>query len=115
MHAKALLRIFVGIGLLIFSAGGLAIAADLPPDPKPPQMPRDKHQDWTGFYLGFNAGAEWGRSNWNAFQDVSFDLSGGLIGLTIGYNFQSGPWVFGIEADMDWTTLEGSSVAKLPN
>ena len=35
--------------------------------------------------------------------------SGGLIGGTLGYNLQSGPLVWGIEGDLDWTRIRGSS------
>src|SRR4029077_2299614 len=34
-----------------------------------------------------------------------FDVSGGLFGGTVGANYQTGPWVFGVEGDWDWTSL----------
>jgi outer membrane immunogenic protein len=50
---------------------------------------------WAGPDLGANLGYEWG--------SVSNNLSkpSGLVGgIQAGYNFQNGPWVFGVEGDM---------------
>src|SRR3977135_109597 len=44
--------------------------------------------NWTGFYLGINGGGGWGRSQWDGVD--RFDVSGGLIGGTIGYKWQFG-------------------------
>jgi opacity protein-like surface antigen len=41
--------------------------------------------------------------------DGSYDVQGGLIGGTLGYNWQQGPWVFGIEGDYSWADISGSS------
>jgi outer membrane immunogenic protein len=30
---------------------------------------------------------------------------GALLGLNAGYNWQSGPWVYGVEGDVAWTDL----------
>jgi opacity protein-like surface antigen/outer membrane receptor protein involved in Fe transport len=65
---------------------------------------------WTGYYLGINAGYGWGKSNTDAlFNDntipasfatsSTFALKGEVFGVQTGYNFQSGGWVWGIEAD----------------
>jgi outer membrane immunogenic protein len=65
--------------------------------------------NWTGFYLGINGGYGWGRSHWSAFGSNA-DPSGGLVGGTIGYNWQGpgSPWVFGLEGDIDWSGIKGS-------
>jgi outer membrane immunogenic protein len=67
--------------------------------------------NWTGFYVGINGGGGWGRSDWSGplGSTDSFDLSGGLVGGTIGYNWQMGQWVFGLEGDLDWTNIRGST------
>jgi outer membrane immunogenic protein len=52
--------------------------------------------DWTGFYLGINGGVGWRKTG-------GLSNSGALFGGTIGYNFQTGPTVFGVEADLDWS------------
>ena len=63
--------------------------------------------NWAGFYIGVNGGGGWGGSQWSggAF-DV--DPSGGMIGGTIGYNWQLGTWVLGLEGDADWSNIKGS-------
>ena len=74
------------VGLLAL-AGGSAAAADLPPyyQPGPAYNPI---YTWTGFYVGINGGGGWGTSKWDGLN--SFDVSGGLIGGTVGYNWQFG-------------------------
>jgi|RhiMethySRZTD1v2_1073278.scaffolds.fasta_scaffold240448_2 outer membrane immunogenic protein len=34
--------------------------------------------------------------------------SGGLVGRTVGANWQTGAWVFGFEADYAWADIRGS-------
>jgi outer membrane immunogenic protein len=67
--------------------------------------------DWTGFYVGLNAGGTFGHVNWQSDPDLTSGTSNpasGLIGGTIGYNAQNfgsfgfGSFVFGTEFDMDW-------------
>ena len=63
--------------------------------------------NWTGAYVGINGGGAWGRSNWSS-AGTDFNTSGGLVGGTIGYNWQTGPAVFGLEGDIDWSGIKGS-------
>ena len=65
--------------------------------------------NWTGFYIGINGGYGWGKSDWDAFGG-SANPRGGLVGGTIGYNWQmpSSPWVFGLEGDIDWSDMRGT-------
>jgi outer membrane immunogenic protein len=87
-----------------------ATAADLPPRYPVTRAPYYAPvYNWTGFYLGFNAGGGWGSSTWDSTGD--FDLSGGLVGLTAGYNWQVGTFVFGLEGDIDWTNIKGHTFA----
>jgi len=67
--------------------------------------------NWTGFYVGINGGGGWGKSDWTnaAGSTGSFDVSGGLVGGTIGYNWQANQWVFGLEGDIDWSDIRGST------
>ena len=44
----------------------------------------------------------------------SFDLSGGLIGGTVGYNWQFGPAVVGVEGDVDWSGIKGTTTVLCP-
>jgi outer membrane immunogenic protein len=60
---------------------------------------------WAGFYIGAMGGY--------GSQDTSdFALSGGFGGGTVGYNWQSGIYVFGIEADAAGADI--SATAGIP-
>ncbi|MDH2345684.1 porin family protein [Bradyrhizobium sp. SSUT18] len=50
---------------------------------------------WAGPYLGANLGYEWGSVNNNPAKPSGF-----VGGVQAGYNFQNGPWVFGVEGDI---------------
>jgi outer membrane immunogenic protein len=101
--------LLASVGLMILA--GSASAADLGPRYRPvvPKAPvMAPYYNWTGFYLGINGGGAWGSSEWSGIPG-SFDTSGGLIGGTIGYNWQTGPVVFGLEGDADWASIDGST------
>jgi len=54
---------------------------------------------WTGFYIGVSGGGAWGRSrHTNSAGDLTptFNVSGGIIGGTVGYNYQVNNWVLGL-------------------
>ena len=92
-------RIFAAaLGLLAF-AGVTATAADLPRY-QPVAPVYNPVYYWTGFYIGINGGGI-----------NKFDLSGGLIGGTIGYNWQVGQIVVGAEGDIDWSGVKGTTTA----
>jgi len=103
-------------GAQMFAAGAL-FAADLPyprPVPQAPiaYLPPPPVYSWTGFYIGINGGGGFGNSN---FLDPvlgnsgSFNISGGLIGATVGANYQIGQFVLGIEGDGDWQNFDGTT------
>ena len=99
-------RIFVAwLGLMAF-AGTSATAADLPRyQPVAPMY--NPIYNWTGFYVGINGGGAWGNSQWDGLN--KFDVSGGMIGGTIGYNWQVGQIVVGAEGDIDWSGVKGNT------
>jgi outer membrane immunogenic protein len=75
---------------------------------------------WTGFYLGASAGAI-GLSSENTYSTSipgvpgSTDTnrgSGVLAGGTVGYNFQTGQWVIGIEADYSMASAQTGNSAS---
>jgi outer membrane immunogenic protein len=77
--------------------------------------------NWTGIYVGANAGYGSGRQDplglfSNDFAPFNYTLSGGMIGGTFGAQIQSGHVVMGLEGDIDWTSMRGTgsgSVVKL--
>jgi outer membrane immunogenic protein len=100
--------VFACLGMLGLAA--TANAADLPRRYDPvPQRTFVPVYNWTGFYIGINGGGGWGDSKWDSVG--SFDVSGGMIGGTVGYNWQAAQWVFGLEGDLDWAHINGSSTA----
>jgi outer membrane immunogenic protein len=97
--------------------GGTALAADLPlpaPVPGARYFPAAQY-NWGGGYIGLNGGYAFGRSDWT-FGSAStggFQTNGFLFGGTLGGNFQYGRAVMGLEADVDWSGLKGSSSTGL--
>ena len=90
-----------------------AQAADMPAKVKPiPYV--DVPFSWTGFYAGINGGYGFGRSSWSdsavGADSGRFNTHGGLVGGQLGYNWQLGSVVFGVETDADWANLTGSGI-----
>ena len=81
----------------------------------------------SGVYLGINGGYGFGSSKWTDPQNPSsltsggstssgsFNTNGGLVGGTLGVNFQTGGFVFGVEGDWDWQGLQGTSNSPFCN
>jgi outer membrane immunogenic protein len=106
--------IFAGVVLAVGACAGAAVAADMSPryaQPRPyyKAPAYNPIYNWTGFYLGVNGGGGWGRSTWD--RTGNLDLSGGVIGGTAGFNWQTGQVVLGIEGDVDWSGVSGTTSA----
>jgi outer membrane immunogenic protein len=117
------------VGAALFAgAAGNALAADLPaPAPYPPPqapatyVPVAPPFSWTGFYIGANAGYAWSNvssgSVGGAIGGVPFagpftaSGNGFLGGGQLGYNWQTGSVVFGIEGDFQGTSGSGTVTA----
>jgi outer membrane immunogenic protein len=118
------------LGLLAATAlttAGLsaASAADLPQAPPPAPIIAAPIFTWTGFYAGVNAGWGWREDNEQtvilngAVPGTLFfpgNGDGGFVGgAQIGYNFQTGSFVWGVEADIQWAdTDQAEDVAFIP-
>jgi outer membrane immunogenic protein len=89
-----------------------AKAADIPPPVYKAPRSVVAYYNWTGFYAGINGGYGFGTSNWD-FPPVSNKPKGGMVGGTLGYNWQSGSIVYGIEGDWDWSMMKGSVVCGI--
>jgi outer membrane immunogenic protein len=107
LGCAGVLNVIAGVSCAALSIGA-ASAADLsrPPPTAPPYVP--PYYNWTGFYIGVNGGGAWGTSNWSPLPG-SFNTSGGLVGGTLGYNWQFGQWVWGLEGDADWSDIQGNT------
>jgi opacity protein-like surface antigen len=100
----------VGAALLF---AGPALAADLgKPVYKAPAPAALLPSGWGGFYIGIHGGYGWGK------EDTDLDFSpfalsnpkpkGGVFGGQIGYNWQFGTFVTGLEVDSSWADLKSS-------
>jgi outer membrane immunogenic protein len=86
--------------------------------------------NWTGFYVGINGGTDWFNNDWFV-PNTPINVAGGCIvagcnfsvgghsgsswraGGQAGFNYQVNWAVFGIEAEGDWTNLQGSNAQPL--
>jgi outer membrane immunogenic protein len=129
----------VGAALVGATLGmtGAAVAADLEVTPvttyKAP-APVMRIYNWTGFYIGGNAGGHWGSDKITTVTDtgwvdgagaaggpaidvaspITLNPKGFIGGLQAGYNLQgTGGGVFGIEVDVNW--LGGTASRTLTN
>ncbi|MCG7391872.1 porin family protein [Microvirga sp. ACRRW] len=112
----------------LFGFAGAATAADLPARAAPPApiVAAVPLFTWTGFYVGVNAGYGWHNNGDN----TSVLVPGGAVGVgsvpgtitfndddgegfvgggQIGYNYQMGSFVIGLEADLQWADLGGAN------
>jgi len=109
--------ISAGIAAVAILASPLAVrAADLPqPSYKAPSYVAPIAAGWSGFYVGINGGYGFGKSNITDAAGTStgdFNVTGGVVGGTLGYNFQTGVWVWGLEGDIDYSTIKGSTTTN---
>jgi outer membrane immunogenic protein len=102
------------IGLVALT--GAAAAADLARPAPVPYYPKTPAfvppYSWTGFYFGLNGGGAFGSSSWDSAGNR--DVSGGLVGGTLGYNYQINQAVIGVEGDIDVTDINGSANSACP-
>jgi outer membrane immunogenic protein len=90
-----------------------ANAADMPARPMPAPVYTPPPFSWAGFYVGGNiGGAETHTRITDELTGASLDtrgLSGIIGGGQLGYNFQTGNFVWGAEWTFDWSSLERTS------
>jgi len=91
----------------VMAMSASASAADLPV--KAPRQVAAPAFSWTGFYIGANVGYAWGDTTGTAFTPPgNFEISGPLAGGQVGVNYQVNNFVFGIEADYQWASIDGN-------
>lgn len=78
----------------------------------------EEHHDrfnWTGLYAGWSSGSLWGREDWTYpnGETTSPKHQGYMIGGQVGYNYQIGHAVLGLEADYSLSNAEGGT--RCPN
>jgi outer membrane immunogenic protein len=114
-------KIWLGaLGLVALGLATPAIAADMPVRPwvkEPVRAIEPMMYDWTGFYVGVNGGYGSARKCWDTTGPANPPAtegcnvsSGGVAGGQVGYRWQAGTIVFGLEGQGDWAGLSGSGV-----
>ncbi|MCW5693124.1 MAG: porin family protein [Pseudolabrys sp.] len=96
----------LGAAAAVLGFATAASAADMPARAYTKAPPMVATYNWTGFYIGVNAGGAWSKADTN-FGDASGFVGGGQI----GYNWQgyNSPLVLGVEADIQGTSLKNSA------
>lgn len=113
------------ITLVAVSVACIANAADLPNVKAPPVFAPPAFT-WTGFYVGLNAGGAFASTAVDSTPlptvaafgspifSQRFSSDGFIGGGQLGYNYQTGPLVVGLETDFQGSTLRQSSTLSLP-
>lgn len=110
MYTKLLLFAF---GTLIASSA--AHSADfIQPTPQVAPAPVVSPARWNGFYLGAVGAYGWADTkatlNGPIYGDgVDINANGGLLGATVGYNWQVNNWVLGVEGDISAGDIGGNN------
>ena len=109
--------LLAAVSLVALSATAPALAADLAARPytKAPAMIATVY-DWSGFYIGINGGGGSSHATWDFVgvgREGSHDATGGTVGGQIGYRWQSGQWVFGVEGQGNWADFSGDNTSAL--
>jgi outer membrane immunogenic protein len=103
------------------------LAADVGPMPMRAPAPPPSY-NLSSFYLGVQGGGALGDLDWAYLTGVpggssapllggttaDQTTSGGLIGATIGFNWQVATWVFGLEGDYAWASITGTAACPNP-
>ncbi len=114
------------VSVFVVAFGGAAAATDLPmPYKAAPRVvaAAPAVYNWTGFYAGVNLGGGWvdndntgtlnalvgGGGVFVANAATLASFSGIVGGGQIGYNWQTGHLVFGLEADIDGSSASGNT------
>jgi outer membrane immunogenic protein len=110
------------VGLVALAMATPASAADLAARPytKAPPPVVAAIYDWSGFYIGADGGWGQARACWG-FVPVAGaiipggcgDGSGGIVGGQLGYRWQTGQFVFGLEGQGDWADLSNTHISLI--
>jgi outer membrane immunogenic protein len=104
---------FVALSSLVATPIMAADMAVKGPPAAPPPPPY-----WTGWYAGLNVGGGWGDSKNTFIANLpaptlagtdTTRVDGVIGGSQVGYNWQAGLWVFGVETDIQGSGQRGSN------
>ena len=108
--------LLAGATLLALTAAQPTLAADAPVYRKGPAPAAAALFSWTGFYVGAHVGHAWSDVAWSFTANTPSDHRGTswFGGGQIGYNFQAGAIVFGVEVDGSWANIRGDAACPNP-
>lgn len=108
------LHAFTGATLTLIASAGAALAAE----PAPPPAFAPPAFSWAGLHIGVNAGAGFPEPSGarvkaaGGFAPDAYDpfapnrdRAGVAFGAQIGYDWQKGPWVYGLESELSYLDL----------
>lgn len=90
-------------------------------DPVSPRVKPAPGTDWTGAFVGAQAGYGFGHMGRSTLADPAnpesgtYDIKGWLGGVDGGVNVQSGVLVFGVEGEWMWTGIRGGQTLTAPD
>jgi outer membrane immunogenic protein len=91
----------------VANAADMAVKAPVYKAPPPIIIP-----SWAGFYIGVHGGGGWADNKFNVFGRDNGTGSGGFGGGHVGYNWQFGSVVAGVEGDFDGAALSYTDVDR---
>lgn len=104
------------VGLLGLSGSAFAADAVTTTEPAPAPLPVASSYNWSGAYVGAQAGYGWGRSHLKVVANGNYadpDPHGFLGGIYAGYNHQfANNVVLGVEADAAFGDIKGSGPGR---
>ncbi len=95
----------------------LASAADIPVKAPVMKAPVAAPYDWSGFYVGAHLGYFWGKTRVEengVVTEPGAPTNGVVGGALVGVNWQSGPFVLGLDGDFGWSNAHGVGLAVVP-
>jgi outer membrane immunogenic protein len=121
MRRSTLASIAAAFGMIVLS--NAAGSAELPV--KAPAVAGMSAYNWSGVYVGANLGYGRASADWTNQESTPFatffdlipgdtfsnGMSGILGGGQLGYNYQTGRWVFGLEAMLDASAIKGNQIS----
>jgi outer membrane immunogenic protein len=107
-------------GAAVLALAGPLWAADLPQPAPPPLAPVAyipvvaPVYNWGGIYYGINGGYGFGKTDWTnplvaSGSTGNFNVSGYVVGATVGANYQMDALVLGVEGDLDFDDIQGTN------
>jgi outer membrane immunogenic protein len=113
-------RLLVGCAAVAVAFCSPASAADLTSIYKAPPAPAAAAYNWSGLYGGVNAGYSFGHSSldgstFGTANSTTWNADSFIGGGQVGYNFQSGSLVYGLEADIAWRNATAAASFLNPN